>query len=76
MDDNEISEYQFKKALCYYNTNNIDAAEPLFFKASVNDGAYKVDAQYYYAHIQYVNDNLDDAVFHFEKIKITLNITK
>ena len=69
LDDNEISEYQFKKALCYYNTNNIDAAEPLFFKASVNDGAYKVDAQYYYAHIQYVNDNLDDAVFHFEKIK-------
>lgn len=65
----EKAEFYFKKALAYYQTSDIDKASPLFYKAAFLDSPYKDDARYYYAHIQYVKKNYDDAKFHFKKIE-------
>ena len=67
--DEERAEFYFKKGLTYYNINDIDHAEPLFYKAAFMEGPYKDDARYYYAHIQYVNKKYEDAKFHFKKIE-------
>lgn len=67
--EDEKAEFYFKKALAYYQTNDVDKASPLFYKASFMKSPYKDDARYYYAHIQYVNKKYDDAKFHFKKIE-------
>lgn len=67
--EEEKAEFYFKKGLAYYQTNDIDKAEPLFYKASFMNSPYKDDARYYYAHIQYVNKKYEEARFHFKKIE-------
>lgn len=63
------AEFYFKKGLAYYQTNDIDKAAPLFYKAVFMESPYGDDARYYYAHIQYVNKKYDEAKFHFKKIE-------
>ena len=65
----EKAEYYFKKGLSYYQTGNVDKAEPLFYKAAFLESPYKDDARYYYAHIQYINKKYDEARFNFKKIE-------
>ncbi|MBR6439095.1 MAG: tetratricopeptide repeat protein [Bacteroidales bacterium] len=65
----EKAEFYFKKGLAYYQINNIEKAEPLFYKAAFIESPYKDDARYYYAHIQYVNKKYEDARFNFKKIE-------
>ena len=67
--ENEKAEFYFKKGLAYYQTNDIEKAEPLFYKSAFMNSPYKDDARYYYAHIQYVNKKYEDAKFSFDKIK-------
>lgn len=67
--EDEKAEFYFKKGLAYYQTNDIDKAEPLFYKAAFMNSPYKDDARYYYAHIQYVKKKYDEARFHFQKIE-------
>ena len=69
LSEDEKAEFFFKKALAYYQTNDIAKAEPLFYKAAFMNSPYKDDARYYYAHIQYVNKKYEDARFHFKKIE-------
>ena len=65
----EKAEFYFKEGLAYYQINNIEKAEPLFYKASFIESPYKDDARYYYAHIKYVNKKYEDARFNFKKIE-------
>ena len=67
--EDEKAEFYFKKGLAYYQTNDLEKAAPLFYKAAFLDSPYKDDARYYYAHIQYVNKNYEEARFHFKKIE-------
>lgn len=67
--EEEKAEFYFKKGLAYYQTNDINKAEPLFYKAAFMNSPYKDDARYYYAHIQYVNKKYEEARFHFKKIE-------
>lgn len=67
--ESEKAEYYFKKGLAYYQTGEIEKASECFYKTVYMDSPYKDDARYYYAHIQYVNKNYDDARFHFLKIE-------
>ena len=67
--DEEKAEYYFKKGLAYYNTNDMEKAAPVLYKSAVMPSPYMDDARYYYAHIQYVNKNYDDAKYHFKKIE-------
>ena len=67
--EDEKAEFYFKKGLAYYQINDIDKAAPLFYKAAFMNSPYKDDARYYYAHIQYVNKNYEEAKFQFKKIE-------
>ena len=76
IDDEALSqedraEYYFKKGLAYYNTNETGKAAPLFYQAAFMDSPYKDDARYYYAHIQYINKQYDEARYHFQKVEAT-----
>lgn len=65
----EQDEYNFKKAYCYYQTQNISEASPIFKELSQKDNAYRNDAQYYYAHILYINNEKDKALEYFNILK-------
>ena len=67
--DEEKAEFYFKKGLTYYQTNDMDKAAPLFHKSMFMSSPYQDDARYYYAHVQYVNKNYNEAKFHFKKIE-------
>lgn len=69
LDEDDKAEYYFKKGLAYYQTNDSDKASPLFYKTAFMESPYKDDARYYYAHIQYVKKNYDEAKFQFKKIE-------
>ena len=61
----EQNEYNFKKAYCYYQTQNISKAAPLFRELTKTESIYRNDARYYYAHILYANGKNEDALKHF-----------
>ena len=61
----EAQQRQFNMAYAYDQLGAIDKALPLFQGLAVNEGKYQQDAQYYYAHIQYLNDNDQEALRYF-----------
>lgn len=65
----EKNECDFNKAYCYYQTQNISQATPIFKELSKKDNQYRNDARYYYAHILYINGNKDEALEHFNSLK-------
>lgn len=65
----EQDECDFKKAYCYYQTQEISKATPIFEKLSKTTNQYRDDAQYYYAHILYINGNKEEALEHFKVLK-------
>ena len=69
LSENEKAEFYFKKGLAYYQTNDMEKAAPLFHKATFIESPYKDDVRYYYAHIQYVNKNYEEARYNFQKIE-------
>ena len=68
---NEEEEYEskFKEAYCYYQTNDVDKAKPIFEELTLTDNAYRNDARYYYAHILYINENHDEALNYLNILK-------
>lgn len=69
--DDELMEYQYKKGLCYYQTNNIEKAMSVFYDLIYITNPYQDDARYYYAHIQYIKKDYEEALFNFNKLKDT-----
>ena len=66
---NEQDECEFKKAYCYYQTQEIAKASPIFEKLAKSENDYTNDARYYYAHILYINGNQDESLKHFNTLK-------
>ena len=69
LNDEEKYECKFKEAYCYYQTNNVDKAKPIFKELTLSDNTYRNDARYYYAHIMYINGDHDEALNYFNIIK-------
>lgn len=67
--DEEKAEYNFKKGITYYQLNKVEEATPLFRETTAVQSQYQDDARYYYAHIQYINKNYDEARKYFNLIK-------
>lgn len=61
----EAQQRQFNMAYAYYQLGAIDKALPFFQGLAVNEGKYQQDARYYYAHIQYLKDNDQEALRYF-----------
>lgn len=69
LNDSEKNECDFNKAYCYYQTQNISQATPIFKELSQKDNQYRNDARYYYAHILYINGKKDEALKYFNTLK-------
>ena len=61
----ELDECDFKQAYCYYQTQDITKATPIFERLTKYTNDYNDDARYYYAHILYINGELDESLEHF-----------
>ena len=62
LSQDEAQQRQFNMAYAYYQTGEIDKALPYFQGLALNAGKYQQDAQYYYAYIQYLKDNDQEAL--------------
>jgi len=63
------TEYYYKSGFSLLKTNKPDKALSYFKKAMDSDSPYAAAANYYYAHIQYLKHNYDDALLAFKKIE-------
>ena len=61
----EQDECKFKEAYCYYQTNEVTKAAPIFRELAKTENQYRNDARYYYAHILYINNDRDEALKYF-----------
>ena len=65
LNSDEQNECKFNEAYCYYQTNEVDKASPLFRELAKSDNKFRNDARYYYAHILYINNDRDEALKYF-----------
>ena len=79
LDQNELSqemrdEVNFKLGYAYYMTNEFDMAGKSFFLVKDGNSKYASAAQYYYAHMSFVNGNYETALKSFIKLRIILKL--
>lgn len=65
---NERTEYQFKVGYAYFMDKNYEESRKYFFEIIDVSGEYNAPANYYYAHIAYLNGNYQTALNGFEKL--------
>ena len=65
----EQDECEFKKAYCYYQTQEIAKATPIFRELAKRQNKYRNDAIYYYAHILYIHGKQDESLGYFNTLK-------
>jgi TolA-binding protein len=62
-------EISFKMGYSYYMINDYDKASKAFYTMKDGNSKYATAAQYYYAHIAFVNENYETALQSFLKLK-------
>jgi len=68
LSESEAAEYNFKKGYCYFHLNDFDNAKKCFYEVKDKDSKYTSYANYYYAHLAYVDKNYETALESFKKI--------
>ena len=63
------NEYEFKKAYSYFMNGAPGKAKDIFARIQGTKSKYSTSALYYYAHIQYMDNEYDLALKNFEKLK-------
>jgi len=66
---NQLAEYYFKRGYCYFKEDNLTKAAKMFYEILNSDSKYASPANYYYAHIAYINKNYETALNGFNKLK-------
>lgn len=62
------TEYQFKMGYAYFQREKLEEARKYLFEIIDVSGEYNAPANYYYAHIAYLNKNYQTALNGFEKL--------
>ena len=65
----EAQQLQFNMGYAYFQLEAYNKALPYLQGSALNPGKYQQDAQYYYAYIQYLKDNYQEASQYFEQLK-------
>ncbi len=68
LNNDEIAEYYFKLGYCYFVKADYEKASKSFNEIVRVESRYQTAAQYYYAHIAYVNDNYNTALESFKSL--------
>jgi TolA-binding protein len=69
LNQDERSEYFFKKGYCLFKQEDYSRAKTEFRKLINGDTRYTPDGTYYYAYIAYLEGDYESAIENFEKIK-------
>ena len=64
----QLTEYHFKMGYSYFRQKNYESARKHFYEIIEVSGEYNAPANYYYAHIAYLNQNYQTALNGFEKL--------
>ena len=65
----EFYEYNFRLGYSYFRLDQFEKAAPYFHELTDIESAYYVPANYYYAHISYLEGNNESAIKGFNKIR-------
>lgn len=65
----EAQQMQFNMGYSYFQQDELDKALPILQGTAINEGKYQQDAQYYYAHIQYLKGKDQEAMRYFEQLR-------
>jgi len=68
LNNEEFGEFYFKEGFSYYKTNNFEKAKADFYKIKESDSGYAPSANYYYAHIAYLEKNYETALQGFKEL--------
>ncbi len=68
LNPDQRTEYQFKMGYSYFSLEKYGEARKFFFDITEVAGEYNAPANYYYAHISYLNGNYQTALNGFEKL--------
>lgn len=68
LDPTQKSEYYFKLGYSYFYTQKNEKAKKYFAEIKDQSSKYSASANYYYAHILYLEKNYQSALVHFEKL--------
>ena len=71
----EQDEYYFKLGYSYFNRKQYEKASKAFYRIIERDNKYKSLANYYYAHIMYLNGNYETALKGFMMLKEDKNLS-
>ncbi len=69
LSSDDVAEYYFKLGYSCFKLNRLDSASKAFQQIVGVETKYASDANYYYAHIAYINKHYDNALKSFMKIK-------
>lgn len=74
--NDEAQQMQFNMGYAYFQSGELDTAMPLFHGLMMNEGKYKDQARYYYAHIQYVKQRYNEALDNFRLLRTHKDFAK
>jgi len=69
LSETETQELQFNMAYSYFQTGESEKSIPLFKAGIDNNTIYREQSLYYYAHIQYILGNNEEALHYFEQLR-------
>jgi len=73
LSSDQLNEYYFKKGYSYFKENQLDLSSKMLYEILNKDTKYASPANYYYAHIAYLEENYETALQGFIKLKDDLN---
>ena len=76
LSNDEAQQMQFNTGYAYFQSGELDTAMPLFHGLMMNEGKYKDQARYYYAHIQYVKQRYNEALDNFRLLRTHKDFAK
>lgn len=69
LQDNELVEYYFLNGYCLFKVERFDDAKESFKNIINEKNKYYDAANYYYAYVSYKQNNFDEALIHFERVR-------
>jgi len=65
----QLSEFYFKRGYSYFKTGKLEQSAKMFFEILDNDSKYSSPANYFYAHVSYLDKEYETALKGFTKLQ-------
>ncbi|MBC8046878.1 MAG: tetratricopeptide repeat protein, partial [Fimbriimonadaceae bacterium] len=69
LDRVEVDKYRFQYAYCLFTKKRLDEAKKLFLQLRDKEGPYYYPTNYYYGFIEYYEEDYDEALKYFDRVK-------